>query len=150
MKKMIALSLLLLFAAISFAQQIEPPAKPTIDYLQKSKKQKKMGWILVASGAALIVTSRIIPQGESKGFTGSDLWFGLPVEEFENDGIRAGLALYGTAAALGSIPFFIAAGKNKKRSKTTTGFLKLEKAPIPQQNLVSPFLYPAIGLRISI
>ncbi len=107
-----------------------------------------MGWILVASGAALIVTSRIIPQGESKGFTGSDPWFGLPVEEFENDGIRAGLALYGTAAALGSIPFFIAAGKNKKRSKTTTGFLKLEKAPIPQQNLVSPFLYPAIGLRI--
>lgn len=141
--------LMLAVSGVSISQQIDPPAaKPTIDYLQKSKIQKIVGWILVAGGAALIVTSRIIPQGASKGFTGS--FYGFPVEEFENDGIRAGLGLIGAAATLGSIPFFIAAGKNKKRAKTTTGFLKLEKVPIPQQTLTSPYLYLAVGLRISI
>ncbi len=94
--------------------------------------------------------NRIIPQGASKGFTGSDAWLGLPIEEFENDGIRAGLALTAIAAALGSIPFFIAAKKIKKEQRLPRVLLKLENAPIPQQNLVSPYLYLAVGLRISI
>ena len=116
MKKVTFLLVSLLFLAKLFGQQptVAPVPTPNTDYLQKSKNQKKTAWILLGGGAALMATGIIIPKGESKGFTGS--YYGLPAEEFENDGIKAAFGITGLLSMIGSVPFFIASGKNKRKA----------------------------------
>jgi hypothetical protein len=115
MKKIILFAMLLILSAPSFGQQTKPsPDLTKQDYLQKSKKQKKTAVIMLGGGAVLLLTSFIIPKGEQTGTT--DVYGIFPVPEYKNDRLKAVLGLTGTASILGSIPFFIASGKNKRRA----------------------------------
>ncbi len=101
---------------------------------------------MLGGGAALVVTGVIIPKGESKGFTGS--FYGVPnaVEEYKNDGIKAAFGLAGSLSMIGSIPFFVASRKNKKRGMRLS--LINEKIPRIQK---SSFVYrsvPSVSLTI--
>jgi heme/copper-type cytochrome/quinol oxidase subunit 1 len=149
MKKFILLSLLLAFATASFCQQtIQKQHLTQTDYLQKSKKQKKVAWILLGGGAALIVTSIVIPQGEPTGFQIDPISGGF-YEGHKNDGIKSALIITGVVSMLGSIPFFIASGKNKKKARAASVFINMERAPVLQNAMVSNQSFPALGLRIS-
>src|SRR5688572_21635805 len=99
MKKIILMAMTMIFSASTFGQQVNPsPGLAKDDYLQKSKKKKKTGTILLAGGAALVLTGVLIPKGEEKG-TGYAYGF-IPTTEYQNDGIRAALGLTGIAAML--------------------------------------------------
>jgi hypothetical protein len=81
-------------------------------YLQKSKNQKTAAWILLSGG---IVCAGI---GVAIGVSQID---NMLISAFEgnntNRGTGATILFYaGSAMALGSIPLFIAAGKNKRKA----------------------------------
>lgn len=58
MKKIIPVFLLLVFTTTSFCQQtVQKPTLASTDHLQKSKKLKKIGSILLIGGAGLTITS---------------------------------------------------------------------------------------------
>ena len=61
MKKFITCSVFVAFAAISFCQQnVQKQPLTQTDYLQKCKKQKTIGWVLLGGGATLVLTGIII------------------------------------------------------------------------------------------
>ncbi|MEO7263288.1 MAG: hypothetical protein ABIW38_00175, partial [Ferruginibacter sp.] len=119
MKKIILFSLVLFFATSSYCQKIASLnySAPQKDYLQKSKKQKTFAWVLLGSGAALVVAGVAIPKGEKDGFdilTWSDT--------YKNEDIKAALILSGALAMGGSIPLFIASGRNKRKALSASAF----------------------------
>lgn len=150
MKKIFVLPLLLVFATASFSQQtVHKQNLKQTDYLQKSKKQKKVAWILLGGGAGLIITSLIIPQGEPTGYQIDPISGGF-YEGHKNDGIKGAFILAGGLSMLGSIPFFIASGKNKRRATRASVFINMEKSPVLQTTMISNQSFPALGLRISL
>src|SRR5688572_3672925 len=152
MKKAITLTLLLAFVTVSFSQQaVQKHSLTQADYLQKSKKQKKTAMIFLGGGAALIVTGLVIPQGEPTGFQFDPISGGF-YEGHKNDGIKGALVLTGVVSMLGSIPFFIASGKNKKRAKANQAsvFINMERTPVLQGTSIINQSFPVIGLQIKI
>jgi len=110
MKKMISLAVLLAVAVTSFSQQTEPsPVLTKQDYLQKSKSQRTSAFILLGTGAALLAVA-------APGNVSFDI---LPI-----------LVIGGGAAIVGSIPLFIAAGKNKRKAMSLS--FKNETVPLPK------------------
>jgi len=94
----------------AFGQSPNQPAMTQLDYLQKSKRQKKTGWLMLGGGLATIFLGAAIGTGEalngsSGGGSAADV-----------------VALAGLGAMVGSIPVFISAGKNKRRAATAISF----------------------------
>ena len=148
MRKFAVLSLLLVFATASFSQQLTPEKHSLTreDYLKKSKNQKKAGWIMLGGGAAIVATSLIIPEGESEGL---QVCYALLCETHKNDGIKGGLAVVGTLSMLGSIPLFLASGKNKRRANAVSASFKTENASIVRGSSLIKMQYPALSIKIA-
>ena len=145
MKKAFILVSMLIVAASTFCQQPNPaPALTKQDYLQKSKNQKKTAWIMLGGGAALVLTGVLIPRGEHTG------WNPISGDEYENDGISAAFGLTGMVAMLGSIPFFISSGKNKRKAMSSSVVLKMERLVEIQQYSTINQIYPAVGIQINL
>jgi len=142
MKKFITCSVLLAFAATSFCQQnVQKQSLTKTDYLQKSKKQKTIAWVLLGGGATLVLTGIIIPRGdlvqEAFLFT-----------SYENDGVKGTFELIGLVSMIGSIPFFTASKKNNKRAMSFS--FKNEPAT---QLVKSSLIYrsvPSLNLNITL
>ena len=149
MKKLIVLLLVLGLATSSFCQQqsFQKIRLTQEDYRKKSKNQKKIGWILLGGGAVLSATAFIIPQGESEGY---DACLYLICESHKNDGIIAAFGLSGTLSMLGSIPFFIASGKNKRRANAISASFKTENTSIARGYNITSINYPALSLKIAL
>src|SRR5687768_944310 len=95
--KGIILSLMLLIFVLNVFSQQQTYSNVSRDvYLRKSKNQKKVATILLAGGAASILTGALISKGEP-GFIFN-----------ENDGIKMTFIGIGTLSMLASIPFYIA------------------------------------------
>lgn len=136
-------SIILLCCTISlFSQQTtSTPVLSKSDYLKKSKNQKKIAWILLGGGGALVLTGIIIPKGEitHQGFLGND---------YKNDGKKSAFKSTGALLMLGSIPLFLASSKNKKKGMSVS--FKNETVPnIYRQSIVSLPL-PSLALKISL
>ncbi|MBD0288428.1 MAG: hypothetical protein ICV79_23820 [Flavisolibacter sp.] len=118
----------------SFCQQTVP-SKPSTreEYLAKSKRQKSGAKVLLIGGVALLTTSIVI------GTTGDPT--------FETLGTLAVVGTIGAAAALGSIPLFIASEKNYRRARAATTYFKLEKAPVLQPAGISLRSYPSVAVK---
>ncbi|MEO5946508.1 MAG: hypothetical protein ABIP79_06795 [Chitinophagaceae bacterium] len=143
MQKIIICFTMLLFSAALFSQQTTTatPILTKTDYLQKSKKQNTTARILLGSGEALVLIGIIFPKGEitHEGF----LW-----NDYKNDGIKATCILSGTLLMLGSIPFFIASTKNKKKGIRLS--FKNETVPdIYRQSIISLPL-PSLAIKINL
>jgi len=110
------------------------------DYLKKSKHQKTTAWILLGSGATLILTGIIIPKGE---MTHEGFW-----PTYKNDGLKNTLGLGGLSSMIVSVPFFIASSKNKKRASSLS--LKNEPVQEPEKNGLAYHLVPSIQLKLSL
>ena len=80
------------------------------DYLTKSKHQKTAAWIMLGGGWGLGIAGVVV------GFNGTvDLLSGQFDKAGNNIGAGGILIIASGAAMLGSIPLFIAAGKNKRK-----------------------------------
>lgn len=144
MKQVIILMLLFVFATTSFAQQLSDSkhALTKTDYLEKSKKQKKAASILLAGGAGIIITSFIIPKGEL--LHDGICVYGLCDTKYKNDGIKSAFFIAGALSSLGSIPFFISSGKNRRKAASIS--IKMDNT---FQDLVY-ISFPAVRLNINL
>ena len=135
MKKIIVCALLLSIADASFSQQTNPaPALSRQDYLQKSKQQKTIAWIMLGSGICMVGGGLAInlSGGILNGKGSKGLW----------------LSYLGGVVTLTSIPLFIAASKNKKKAMSVS--FKNEISP---QIYKSGFVYkpvPSLTFKISL
>ena len=135
MKKNLIYFLLLTLPATSFCQVTNDsvPAVKT-NYLAKSKNQKTAAWILLGGGTALISTGFLV--GDSKNST------------FDDAAAGALLAGIGVLSAIGSIPLFIASGKNKRKAMKASTFIKMETVPLLQKQSFLQNSYPAFSVNI--
>jgi len=135
MKKNIIYFLLLALPAASFCQKTNDSV-PVIktDYLVKSKNQKTAAWVLLGGGVALIGAGFLI--GDSKNAT------------FDDAGTGVVLGGIGFLSAVGSIPLFIASGKNKRKAMNASAFIKLETVPLLQKQSFVQNSYPAFSVNI--
>lgn len=121
--------MILLAAIATFSQQIDTAQVNTRKYyLAKSKSQLIGGCILLGIGGTTIALI-------SKGNTSFEV---LPV-----------LAIGGIFCVLGSIPLFIASGRNKRKALEASAYLKMEKIPKLQQTGINFHPYPAILVRFN-
>lgn len=137
MKKNIICFLLLAFPAASFCQKTndsDPVVKT--DYLVKSKNQKTAAWVLLGGGTALIGVGFLI--GDSKNSTFDDAVTGA---------ILGGI---GFLSAIGSIPLFIASGKNKRKANNFSGKVKMENAPFFQKQSFVQKSFPVFSMKFSL
>ncbi len=130
MKSIIICILCLFLSITSFGQQTDStPTLTSKKYLQKSTRQKVGAFILLTAGFATLAT---ISQGDTP-------LTALPT-----------LAVTGTVLTLGSIPLFIASGKNKRKSREFSTMLEMKnRALVPVQNMAwAP--YPALSIKIKL
>ena len=137
MKKSMVYFLLLALPLISFCQKTNDsvPSVQT-DYVQKSKNQKTAAWILLGGGAALIGTGFIVGDGKEASF-----------DDAATGAVLAGVGLLST---IGSIPLFIASGKNKRKAMNMSTVIKMEKATIVERQCFVQSSYPAIAFKINL
>ena len=106
------------------------------DYLQKSKRQKSAAFSLLGGGSALIITGLLIGNNKNSSFG-----------EAAAGAIVGGI---GVVSAIGSIPLFIASGKNKRKANTATTFFKIETIQAIQSHSPIPIRFPAISVEFSL
>ena len=135
MKKSIIYFMLFALPVISFCQKTNDTV-PSIktDYLVKSKNQKTAAWVLLGGGSALIGIGFLI--GDSKNST------------FDDAATGAVLGGIGFLSTIGSIPLFIASGKNKRKAMKATTSIKMESIPLHQAQSFIQNSYPAFSVNI--
>ena len=139
MKKIIILSLLLVFATASFGQQPVPKQHWTeTNYYKKSRKQKTAAWIFTGVGSAVLFTTLLIDAFS----------VAVTLGQGEATGTALPYAIGGACVATG-IVFFVASGKNKQKAKASV-FMNFEKAPVLQQTAFRSQSFPAVGVKISL
>jgi hypothetical protein len=141
MKKIVLILLLLSFTFSSYSQRITKDLSEATYYLQKSKKQKTAGWLLLSGGTVMCASGYVVFIYE--GLQGDGIY-----------GTKAKLALAmfyaGGAAIVGSIPLFIASARNKGISMSATTGLKMENNISQLQPSFVKASYPALSLKINL
>ena len=132
--------LLLLLVAGSFCQITTPSGAVTRDeYLKKSQSRKNLGWVMVGSGVLLGIISVVVAADD----VGSSLSSGKP----SNDGSI--MLIVGGAIIIGSVPFFISAGVNKRKALKASANLKIQKIYIPNATTdLHPF--PTLSITLNL
>jgi hypothetical protein len=125
MKKFCFFLLLALTTSTLFSQQ----ALIREELLKKSKSQKTAGFILLGAGVTTLI---IISAGDTEFDAVGPLFIG------------------GTAAVLGSIPLFIAAGRNKRKANKMTGSIGLQQAPAIELAGIRYRSYPVLSLQFAL
>jgi hypothetical protein len=106
------------------------------NYLQKSKNQKTGAWVLVSAGVVIFAVTGITASNNLDfGATHTKHKYGVPI----------GLSI---ACIAGSIPLFIAAGRNKSKATHAAAHFKIENIPILQQTGINFHSYPAISIKL--
>jgi hypothetical protein len=131
MKKLFFFVLLLPVALTVLSQEI---IKDRTYYLTRSKNQRSAARVLLLGGGGVLLAAVIIGNA------------GDP--SFDALGTYAIIGGCGTAAMLGSIPLFIAAGKNKKKGMALSAFFKTETSPVIVNTGTKSRQYPVIGLKV--
>ena len=131
--KTISIFLVILFISVQSFGQNSSLSKE--DYLQKSKNQKKTGWILLGGGTAIAVVGSI-------SLSNQDFWS----SDDSGYDTAAILVLGGLATGLVSIPFFISSAKNARKAATIS--FNYQKMYFPQQHTFVAKPQPVITLRI--
>lgn len=139
MKVLLLASLFSIASAIAFSQYADTAATMLAkDYLQKSNKQKTAGWILFGCGAGLASIGIIVTATTGLGdlIDGDDGSSGGPI-----------LMFTGLVGMVGSIPLFLAAGKNRRKAMASISF-KMEKTSLYNARVSSIYRYPVVAIRI--
>jgi hypothetical protein len=148
MKTHLALAFLIsaMWAVAPFIASAQEMTKQ--DYLEKSRKQKNTGFILLGGGAALFAVGTIVSVNSGVNYATSCL--GANCSSSAEDGFTAGgvMMLVGALSAVGSIPLFISAGNNRK--KATQMSFSNEPVYVPKYAGNLPRAVPSITLKIRI
>ena len=120
----------------SYAQEQPTPAQSMTkqDYIQKSKNQKTTAWIMLGGGTAMAV--------------GGMVW--VVNNLFEPDQGESVVFFMGLGAMIGSIPLFIASGRNARKAADMSVNLKLERPVVVQGHIISRQYLPAVSLQIGL
>jgi hypothetical protein len=146
-KRLSIFILLLFFSAGSFAQSTRPSQEFNKEhYLKLSKSQKTGGWILLGGGTALVSAGIGIGFGQAVTQIGNI--FSTEPQKTSNSGEV--LFYTGLAAMAGSIPFFIASSKNRKKANALSASFKMESRSTVQQRTIVPAPYPAVSIKFSL
>ncbi|MEL1241970.1 hypothetical protein [Flavobacterium flavipallidum] len=138
MKTVLLYMLTLLFVTNIFSQT-QNPSFTKENYLEKSKKQKRTGWIILGTGLGLGAVGGLV-QLRNSNTTSYGSGF-----DFDFTGVY--IAIGGGVVALASIPCFISAAKNKKMALSIT---------MNQQNILLPInnefviKHPSLSLKIEL
>ena len=146
MRHIFCLLMMIVLSVCSYAQQTTPQIELKESLLEKSKKQKKAGFIMLIGGAALIGTAILLPRGEYEGWE-LDPITGIS-ESYSNDGIKGVFGLTGVLSMLGSIPVFMASSRNNKKAMSLS--LKTETAPQLQNSNWVSVPVPSLTVRLSL
>ena len=134
MKKLL---LIFLFSMVSLGgySQIEKQDYSKDYYLQKSKNQRTVGWVLLGAGAAVGTVGLIVASDAE--------WF-----FDDSDKLGTGLTLFtvGAASTLASIPFFIIAGSNSRKAAS----FSLQSQNYYNQGQELSGIQPALSLKIEL
>ncbi len=141
MKKIVFSLALLLFIVKSFSQTL---AFSKDHYLQKSKNQKTVGWVMLGGGVAMTTIGIIISTGQTNDPSNDP--FG--VDPFSGNEGAAIVAVAGLASALGSIPFFISSAKNARKAAKIS--FNNQRILFPQQNTFVLKTQPTLTLKIGL
>ena len=130
MKKLL---LIFVLALISFAgySQTEKQDFSKEHYLQKSKNQRTVGWVLLGGGAAVGIAGLIVAT--------DDIW-----DEPDGPGTELALFIAGATSSLASIPFFISAGSNSRKAASLS--MESQRYIIPGKEFSG--MQPALSLKI--
>lgn len=146
MRNLLLILLLTCFFETSFAQSLAGDSSKIISketLLLKRKKQKKVANVLLISGGSLMLISGIVAIGETAElvYTGG---------ENEENIFKASAAVFtaGLLVSAASIPFYISAGKNKRKAAALS--FKQLKIPYLQNNTVAGSMIPAISIKIKL
>jgi hypothetical protein len=138
MKKAIVVSVLISIAISSFSQTLQSNVKTKKYYLDKSRHQRTISWMMLGGGVALTAIGIGVAQAET-------LDYALGSSKSGNTG--SVLAVVGVASALGSIPLFISAAHNKH--KAAAWAFHLQKVPMPYTAYHRTIFQPALTLKVS-
>ena len=103
---------------------------------------------MLGLGAAAMLGGALIAASDADY---SNMW-GTPGQASSSNGTDAGAVLFiaGSASAIGSIFFFVAAGNNKHKSNSMTASFKMEKGlPYVQRGMGATY-YPAVAVKLPI
>ena len=139
-KSICRLTFLFVLSTPSFAQVTDPAGDMVYDreyYLKKSRAQRTAGWILAGTGTVLIASGVVVAFADvlETAFTG---------DRYDKTGEI--MIIGGVACGAGSIPLFIAGGKNKKRAQLAISTQTIPIGFRPGQQIS----YPSIGMVINI
>jgi hypothetical protein len=135
MKSIPIAALAILLSSSVVGQESEPAHIPDRqDYLEKSRNQKKAGWIMLGAGTLMAVVGGVIFNNtyDSDSYASTD--------------IGGGLLLGGIVVDLASIPFFISSAKNARKAAEIS-FHYQNLLNIRGHSIVSK-AYPAIMLKL--
>jgi len=151
MKKIIAFATLLTITINSFCQQTDSlKSIAKTDYLRKSKNKKTAAWVLLGGGIAMAVAGTIVYSNDyNKAYKQDPFWTTVSYGTNVNP-TGAVIATIGVLAATGSIPFFIASGKNKKKARALSTGFKMENAPSIQRASLVKRSYPAVSIKVGL
>jgi hypothetical protein len=102
-------------------------------YLEKSKNQRTVAWVMLGGGIALSIVGIV----------------GASATLFDDNNAAdtyGAVAAIGVGLSLGSIPFFIASGRNARKAATLS--FKAQPVYLPQQNYSVRKSQPAISVHI--
>ncbi|HEV8081349.1 MAG TPA: hypothetical protein VGP43_11585 [Chitinophagaceae bacterium] len=136
MKKIITYALFFFMVTSCFSQQTNlSQSLNRQEYLKKSKTQKTAAWILLASGTTLIGIGLSNALGEQSSF------------DHAITGI--GTAGVGVLSIIGSIPLFIASGRNRKKAMNVSVFLEMQHNPFQTGTILRFPSYPAFSIKLN-
>ena len=139
MKKQILFLLSLLYFLNISAQTVDSSPQQVSILNNKSKKQKSTGWILLGGGAGVTLIGAAIGV--------ANVWDEIIFEERGATDAANVMVISGLVSMAGSIPFFIASGKNRKKAAALV-FIKMENSSYVSQYTITEKKYPAITLSV--
>lgn len=135
MKTILIAFVIVALALEAFGQQAVKGTKEY--YLEKSKKQRQTGTVLLVGGTAMAITGILIMgSGDSEGEVGMS----------QQDATGSFLFLGGLVADLISIPILISASHHKRIAADLT--FDYQRINVPQQNGMTRAAQPGVTLRI--
>ena len=128
MKKQLLFLLALLYISNISAQTVYSSPQQVSILDDKAKKQKTTGWILLGGGAGVALIGSAIGV--------ANVWDEIIFDE--RGGLDAAnvMLITGLVSMAGSIPFFIASGKNRKKAAALV-FIKMENSSYASQYTIT-------------
>ena len=147
MKQILLFCLVLSFAITTTAQYADTTSHTlATEYLKNAKTQKTAGWLLLGGGALMATIGTAVLTKETE-----DLFVNIfdhnPPPAKNDETLGSVLTIGGLLAMAGSILFFIAACKNRRKAAAAISF-KIGKTAIINSWTASVSRYPVGNIRL--